>query len=57
MAESPTMEVRARLSADSAQFTKGLQETLKFELEPTQRPGHAWNINSVPRFFSRRHVK
>jgi phage-related protein len=26
MAESPTMEVRARLSADSAQFTKGLDE-------------------------------
>ena len=26
MAESPTMEVRARLSADSAQFTKGLEE-------------------------------
>ncbi len=26
MAESPTMEVRARLTADSAQFTKGLQE-------------------------------
>jgi phage-related protein len=26
MAESPTMEVRARLTADSAQFTKGLEE-------------------------------
>ena len=26
MADSPTMEVRARLTADSAQFTKGLQE-------------------------------
>jgi phage-related protein len=26
MAESPTMEVRARLTADSAQFTKGLQD-------------------------------
>ena len=29
MAESPTMEVRARLTADSAQFTKGLQEASK----------------------------
>jgi hypothetical protein len=29
MAESPTMEVRARLSADSAQFTKGLGEATK----------------------------
>ena len=26
MADSPTMEVRARLTADSAQFTKGLEE-------------------------------
>lgn len=29
MADSPTMEVRARLTADSAQFTKGLQEATK----------------------------
>jgi len=29
MAESPTMEVRARLTADSAQFTKGLSEATK----------------------------
>jgi phage-related protein len=29
MADSPTMEVRARLTADSAQFTKGLQEASK----------------------------
>ena len=29
MAESPTMEVRARLTADSAEFTKGLQEASK----------------------------
>jgi phage-related protein len=29
MAESPTMEVRARLTADSAQFTKGLEEAQK----------------------------
>jgi len=29
MAESPTMEVRARLTADSAQFTKGLEEASK----------------------------
>ena len=29
MAESPTMEVRARLTADSAQFTKGLNEATK----------------------------
>lgn len=29
MAESPTMEVRARLTADSAQFTKGLGEATK----------------------------
>lgn len=29
MAESPTMEVRARLTADSAQFTKGLEEARK----------------------------
>jgi phage-related protein len=29
MADSPTMEVRARLTADSAQFTKGLSEATK----------------------------
>ena len=29
MAESPTMEVRARLTADSAQFTKGLSEATR----------------------------
>jgi len=29
MADSPTMEVRARLTADSAQFTKGLEEASK----------------------------
>lgn len=29
MAESPTMEVRARITADSAQFTKGLEEASK----------------------------
>jgi hypothetical protein len=29
MAESPTMEVRARLSADSAQFTQGMDKAVK----------------------------
>jgi len=29
MAESPTMEVRARLSADSAQFTQGMDRAVK----------------------------
>ena len=29
MAESPTMEVRARLSADSAQFTSGMDKAVK----------------------------
>jgi len=32
MAESPTMEVRARITADSAQFTKGLEEASKSAL-------------------------
>lgn len=44
MAESPTMEVRARLSADSAQFTKGLQEATK-SAEAFQ--GAASKLNSV----------
>ena len=26
MAETPTMEVRARLTAETAQFTKGMQQ-------------------------------
>jgi len=44
MAESPTMEVRARLSADSAQFTKGLGEATK-SAETFQSA--AQNLNKV----------
>ena len=44
MAESPTMEVRARLTADSAQFTKGLSEATK-SAENFQ--GAAGKLNSV----------
>ena len=44
MAESPTMEVRARLTADSAQFTKGLSEATK-SAETFQ--GAAQKLNSV----------
>jgi hypothetical protein len=44
MAESPTMEVRARLTADSAQFTKGLDEATK-SAETFQSA--AQNLNKV----------
>ena len=44
MAESPTMEVRARLTADSAQFTKGLSEATK-SAETFQ--GAATKLNSA----------
>jgi phage-related protein len=44
MAESPTMEVRARLTADSAQFTKGLSEATK-SAESFQ--GAATKLNSA----------
>jgi hypothetical protein len=44
MADSPTMEVRARLTADSAQFTKGLSEATK-STENFQ--GAATKLNSV----------
>jgi phage-related protein len=44
MAESPTMEVRARLTADSAQFTKGLSEATK-SAETFQSA--AQNLNKV----------
>jgi len=44
MAESPTMEVRARLTADSAQFTKGLGEATK-SAETFQSA--AQNLNKV----------
>jgi hypothetical protein len=44
MAESPTMEVRARLTADSAQFTKGLGEATK-SAETFQTA--AQNLNKV----------
>jgi hypothetical protein len=44
MADSPTMEVRARLTADSAQFTKGLSEATK-SAETFQ--GAATKLNST----------
>lgn len=44
MADSPTMEVRARLTADSAQFTKGLSEATK-SAETFQ--GAATKLNSA----------